>query len=81
MKKQLLLLALILTSVIAFSQDKIYTRLQIKPIDGEVVEIGTNEIKYKAPDRPSLVISIDKQDVVKIVYKNGQVNSTILCRI
>ncbi len=74
MKKQLLLLALILTSVIAFSQDKIYTRLQTKPIDGDVVEIGTNEIKYKAPDRPSLVISIDKQDVVKIVYKNGQVN-------
>ena len=74
MKKQLLLLALILTSVIAFSQDKIYTRLQTKPIDGDVVEIGTNEIKYKAPDRPSLVISIDKQDVVKIVYKNGQVS-------
>lgn len=56
------------------AQDKIYSKLQKKPIDGEVVEIGVNEIKYKAPDRPNLVISIDKQDVVKIVYKNGQVN-------
>ncbi len=74
MKKTFFLLAIyLLIAVMAFAQDKIYTKLQSTPIVGEVTEITTNEIKYKPKDRPLPIVSIDKQDVIKIVYSNGEV--------
>ncbi|RYZ39029.1 MAG: hypothetical protein EOP49_30530 [Sphingobacteriales bacterium] len=74
MKKSLFLLLLTLSTACAMAQDKIYTKLQPNPIEGEVVEISVNEVKYKPVDRPLPIITIDKQDVIKIVYRNGQVN-------
>jgi hypothetical protein len=74
MKKKLSLsVLLLLMAVISFAQDKIYTKMQEQPIEGEVIEVSVNEVKYKPVDRPLPIITIDKQDVIKIVYKNGQV--------
>jgi hypothetical protein len=73
MKSLLLAFSLILTSAVAFAQDKIYTTTQKAPIEGEVVEVALNEIRYKPTGRPNPIISVDKQDVVKIVYANGEV--------
>jgi hypothetical protein len=56
----------------ADAQDKIYTKTQKTPIEGEVVEISVNEIKYKPYGRPYPVVSMDKQDVIKIVYQSGE---------
>ena len=58
---------------IASAQDKIYTTTQKTPIEGEVTEISVAEIKYKPTGRPFPVTTLDKQDVVKIVYANGEV--------
>ncbi len=58
---------------IAAAQDKIYTTTQKAPIEGEVTEVGVGEIKYKPTGRPFPVVTLDKQDVVKIVYGNGEV--------
>jgi hypothetical protein len=74
MKNLFLLLCACFVALSCYAQDKIYTKLQKNPIDGEVVEIGVNDIKYKPADHSNLTIAIDKQDVVKIIYKNGQVN-------
>lgn len=73
MKSLFLAFGLILTATCAFAQDKIFTAMQKAPIEGEVVEISLNEIRYKPTGRPNPIVSIDKQDVVKIVYGNGEV--------
>lgn len=62
----------ILWSVISYSQDIIYTRKQGE-IKAKVVEIGTNEIKYKNYDnQDGPVIVIRKAEVRKIQYQNGK---------
>lgn len=58
---------------LAAAQDKIYTTTQKTPIEGEVTEITVSEIKYRPVGRPTPIISLDKQDVVKIVYQSGEV--------
>src|SRR5215218_1688553 len=73
MKNLLLFLALLASAQIASAQDKIFTTTQKAPIEGEVTEISVNEIKYKPTGRPFPVTTLDKQDVVKIVYGNGEV--------
>jgi hypothetical protein len=73
MKSLFLAFSLILTAACASAQDKIFTTTQKNPIEGEVVEIATSEIRYKPTGRPNPITSIDKQDVVKIVYANGEV--------
>jgi hypothetical protein len=57
-----------------FAQDKIYTRLKKAPIVCEVTEINTDEVKYKPVDRPIPIVTLDKEDVIKIVYANGTVD-------
>ncbi len=61
------------TAHLASAQDKIYTTTQKAPIEGEVTEISVGEIKYKPTGRPFPVTTLDKQDVLKIVYGNGEV--------
>jgi hypothetical protein len=71
--KQFLVLLLLCVSLGVSAQDKIYTTTQRAPIEGEITEVSANEVKYKPVGRPIPIITIDKQDVLKIVYANGQV--------
>lgn len=73
MKSLYLAICLLTMATCAFAQDKIFTTTQKAPIEGEVVEVALNEIRYKPTGRPNPIISVDKQDVVKIVYGNGEV--------
>lgn len=73
MKHFLLSLMLISAAFVASAQDKIYTTTQKTPIEGEVTEVGQAEIKYKPTGRPFPITTLDKQDVIKIVYANGEV--------
>jgi len=73
MKRITLLVTLLLFSLWTMAQDKIYTSIDDKPIIGEVVEITTTELKYKPIDRPFPIVSVEKQDVIKVVYKNGEI--------
>jgi hypothetical protein len=73
MKNLLLSLALLAAAQIASAQDKIFTTTQKAPIEGQVTEINVTEIKYKPTGRPFPVTTLDKQDVIKIVYANGEV--------
>jgi hypothetical protein len=73
MKHLLLSLLVVAAAHIASAQDKIYTTTQKAPIEGEVIEIGVLEIRYKPTGRPFPVTTLDKQDVIKIVYGNGEV--------
>lgn len=73
MKKIASLLTLMVMTLSSFAQDKIYLKTQKAPVEGEVTEVSVNEIKYKPFGRPNPIITIDKQDVMKIVYQNGEV--------
>lgn len=71
MKKVIALLPLLLP-LAASAQEKIYLKSQKAPLEGTITEIGLNEIKYRPSDAQQLVMSIDKQDLVKIVYQSGR---------
>ena len=73
MKSILLSVLFVAVAQIASAQDKIYTTTQKAPIEGEVTEVNVNEVKYKPTGRPFPVVSLDKQDILKIVYANGEV--------
>src|SRR5215216_5552115 len=73
MKSILLSILLLAVAQIASAQDKIHTTTQKAPIEGEVIEVTVSEVKYKPTGRPFPVVSLDKQDIVKIVYGNGEV--------
>lgn len=64
---------LLLAATPALAQDRIFTTTQKAAIEGEVVEVTTTEIKYKPTGRPFPMTSLEKQDVIKIVYANGEV--------
>lgn len=73
MKKYLLFLFFALFICKAFSQDKIY-KLKGPVVIARVIEIGTDEIKYKLYDNPDgPVYVVDKSGVSKIEYANGTV--------
>ena len=73
MKQILCLLLCACSAALASAQDKIYTRLQKTPIECEVTEVSVNEIKYKPVGHPIPIVTMDKQDVIKIVYQSGEV--------
>lgn len=73
MKHTLLSLLFLTVAHLASAQDKIFTTTQKAPIEGEVTEISVGEVRYKPAGRPFPVVSVDKQDVLKIVYANGEV--------
>src|SRR5258705_9359652 len=74
MQKFICLSALLLFAFIFSSaQDKIY-RKNGKIVEAKIIEIGTDEIKYKElnnPDGPVYVLETDR--ISKIVYENGKV--------
>jgi len=73
MKTSILLPFLFLLSTVAFAQDKIFKKDQ-SVISCKIVEIGTEEIKYKEldmPDGPIIAILIDK--ISKVELQNGRV--------
>jgi len=74
MKKLILCLAaLIFVHSFSFSQDKIY-RKNGKVVEAKVIEIGSDEIKYKEyrnQDGPIYVLETDR--IKKIVFENGTV--------
>lgn len=74
MKKTLALLALMVCiTAAAIAQEKIYLTTQKAPLEGTVTEIGVSEIKYRPSDADQLIMVLDKQEVVKIVFKSGRV--------
>jgi hypothetical protein len=73
MKKYLLFLFFSVSMCKIFAQDKIY-KLKGPVVLARVIEIGTDEIKYKLYDNPDgPVYVVDKSSVSKIEYANGTV--------
>lgn len=73
MKKIIFLFLISLFTTHLFSQDKIY-KLKGTVINAKVIEIGTDEIKYKLfenPDGPVYVV--DKSTLNRIEFANGKV--------
>ena len=73
MKKIILFFLISLFTTQLFSQDKIY-KLKGTVINAKVIEIGTDEIKYKLfenPDGPVYVV--DKSTLSRIEFANGKV--------
>src|SRR4051812_9343791 len=71
MKKIVFLIVLILLFSFSYSQDKIY-RNNGKIVEAKILEIGSDEIKYKEfnnPDGPIYILETDK--IKKIVFANG----------
>ena len=73
--KNILTSLLLLLAFTAGAQDKIYITTQKKPLVGEVIEVNLSEIKYKPVSRPVPIITIDRNDVVKIEYQSGETQS------
>src|SRR5436190_828098 len=79
MQKFTFLIALLLfTASFSYSQDKIY-RKNGKIVEAKIIEIGSDEIKYKEfhdPDGPVYVLETDR--ISKIVFENGKVEKFII---
>jgi hypothetical protein len=74
MKRLFALVALMACfTVSAFAQEKIYIKSQKAPLEGTIIEIGVSEIKYRPSDAEQLVMVVEKEDVVKVVFKSGRV--------
>ncbi len=74
----LFLLLLTFVSHISFTQDKIF-RKNGKIVEAKIVEIGSDEIKYKEfnnPDGPIYVLETDR--ISKIVYADGRTEKFII---
>lgn len=65
------------------AQDKIYKKNQKAPVEAEVIEIGTSEIKYKLYENRAddLIYVLEKSAIKKIEFKNGRVESFGVDRI
>lgn len=75
MKQKLFLLLFLLLALKGFAQDKIYLKSQKAPLEVFVVEVGANEIKYKAWDSSYIISTVAKKDVTKIIFKSGRTQS------
>lgn len=73
MRNVLSLLFLTLLSFAAGAQDKIFVKTQKQPITGVITEVGTNEVRYHMAGRPRPVLTVEKQDIIRIQFENGQV--------
>ncbi|MXV49471.1 hypothetical protein GS399_00685 [Pedobacter sp. HMF7647] len=72
MKTIYLSLFTLFTSLIAYSQDKLYKKGG-EVVEVKVLEVGTGEVKYKLfsdPDGPAY--AVDRDQLIKIVYKDGR---------
>jgi hypothetical protein len=57
----------------SWAQEKVFLKNQKEPINCQVIEINSSEIKYKPDDAEQLVIGVSKLEVDKIVFKSGRV--------
>jgi hypothetical protein len=69
------LISLVFWSGQAIAQEKLYLRNQKAPIDCQITEINTSEVKYKPSDAEQLTVGVSINDVEKIVFKSGRVQS------
>lgn len=74
MKSIFLILLIIFTSHLGFTQDTLrFTRGEVKAV--KVMEIGINEIKYVRFDNPTgPMYTVNKDDVQSIKFANGQID-------
>ncbi len=70
--KRLFSLLFLLLSVAAGAQDKIYVKTQKQPIVGIITEVNSSEIKYHLVDRPLPILTVDRQDIIRIEFESGQ---------
>jgi len=78
MKKIITLIILSFFTIPLFSQDKIY-KLKGAVINAKVIEIGTDEIKYKLTDNldgPTYVV--DKSSLTRIEFANGKTENYVV---
>ena len=72
MKKSWYLIALFFLPFVSHAQDTLFVKKKA-PVICKIVEIGIDEIKYKAWDNlEGPVIVVLKRDVYKISYQNGK---------
>ncbi|RYD53095.1 MAG: hypothetical protein EOP52_02840 [Sphingobacteriales bacterium] len=71
--KRIFPLLLLLLSFAAGAQDKIFVRTQKQPIVGIITEVGNTEVKYHLMDRPVPILTVEKQDIIRIQFESGQV--------
>ena len=75
MKKTSLLIILAFFTNFLFAQDKIY-KLKGPVINAKIIEIGTDEIKYKLTDSPDgPIYVVDKSTLNRIEFANGKVEN------
>jgi hypothetical protein len=68
---------LVVCSISLHAQDKIY-RKNGQVIKAKVLEIGTEDVKYKLKDTTeTLVYVLEKDRITKIVFENGRVESFV----
>ena len=73
MKKIILYLSVMLLTSQLFAQDKIY-KLKGSVIKAKVIEIGTDEIKYKLYDNPDgPIYVVDKSTLSRIEFTDGRI--------
>ncbi len=73
MRKISLLPIIILISLQALAQDKIY-KIKGPVVNAKVIEIGTDEIKYKLYDNPDgPIYVVDRSTLNRIEYSNGKI--------
>lgn len=75
MKNLYLLLFVLGLAATARSQDKIHKKGG-EIIEANIIEVGTDEIKYRVfSDQSGPMYSLDKDRIIKVVYQNGRVET------
>lgn len=75
MKSIYLLLVFFAIALTAKAQDKIFKKGG-EIIEARIIEIGTDEIKYKIfSDQSGPLYALDKDRIIKVVYENGRVET------
>lgn len=72
-KKTKLVVILLLSTLVVYSQDVIYRVNPKKEIKCKVLEIGDEQVRYRSSEfSDSLTFNIDTKNVTKIVFGNGK---------
>jgi hypothetical protein len=67
-------LSLLWMSTLCYAQDVIVT-LKAEKINAKILEVGTDEIKYKKFDyQTGPIFTLKKSEIVSIIYENGSVD-------
>jgi len=75
-KKILPLILFLLVHYSGFSQDVIYTKATTDSILSKIIEVNVDNIKYKKHSNLSgPTYTINKTDIIKIVYNNGDIEN------